>query len=234
MCEAEQLCLDAIDHHWAGVVFEALLLIYCFIALAIVCDRHLVVSLETLCVRWNVREDVAGCTFMAFGSAAPEILINTIGTIKGGDNSDLGVGAIIGSGMIAFLVIPGVCGLAAARTLQLKRRPLLRDATVYLVALILLCVFFYDGVIKTWEAACLVGLYVLYIVFVFLAPGVRRHYKAFTHRKKLWHTIRRAVASGVDARGLTELRESFLRPPTLQPKAKMHFVVEAAVANLSI
>ena len=37
-------------------------------------------SLETLCVRWNVREDVAGASFMAFGSAAPEIIINAVST----------------------------------------------------------------------------------------------------------------------------------------------------------
>ena len=67
---------------------------------AIICDRYLVVSLETLCVRWNIREDVAGCFFMAFGSAAPEVLVSCIGTAKGAGNTDLGVGAIIGSGMI--------------------------------------------------------------------------------------------------------------------------------------
>lgn len=33
---------------------------------------------------------------MAFGSAAPEILINAITTVKGGGTTDLGVGAIIG------------------------------------------------------------------------------------------------------------------------------------------
>ena len=39
-------------------------------------------SLETLCVRWNVREDVAGASFMALGSAAPEVIINAISTLK--------------------------------------------------------------------------------------------------------------------------------------------------------
>lgn len=100
MCEASELCLDAIDGNAAGLIFEGLLLVYCFVALALICDRYLVVSLETLCVRWNIREDVAGCSFMAFGSAAPEVLISCIGTAKGGGNTDLGVGAIIGSGMI--------------------------------------------------------------------------------------------------------------------------------------
>jgi sodium/potassium/calcium exchanger 5 len=95
-----------------------------------VCDKYLVVSLETLCVRWGVREDVAGATFMAFGSAAPEIIINAIGTFTG--ESDLGVGAIIGSGMIAFSCILGLCALVSGADLMLKRRPLARDSLFYL------------------------------------------------------------------------------------------------------
>lgn len=83
----------------------------------------MVKSLETLCVRWHVREDVAGASFMAFGrfvafacgtlyiiaSAAPEIVINTVTTVKsvmaahqggeGSNDADLGVSSIIGSGM---------------------------------------------------------------------------------------------------------------------------------------
>ena len=53
-----------------------------FVGLAIVCDDHMVVALETLCVRWNVPEDVAGASFLAVGSAAPEIVINAIGVYK--------------------------------------------------------------------------------------------------------------------------------------------------------
>ena len=54
--------------HWWGVVVEFVALLYAFVGIAIVADDHLVPSLETLCVRWNVREDVAGASFMAFGS----------------------------------------------------------------------------------------------------------------------------------------------------------------------
>ena len=69
------------------------------------CDEHLVVALETLCHRWNMREDVAGATFLAFGSAAPEIVINAVTTIKsassaasGQPSTALGISAIIGFG----------------------------------------------------------------------------------------------------------------------------------------
>ena len=159
MCDMESLCFNLIDGEWWGVAVELGVLVYAFIGVAIVADSHLVPGLETLCVRWGIPEDVAGASFMAFGSAAPEITINAISTIKAvlsgagpgddaGDDSALGVGAILGSGMIAFTAIPGLCGLCCAegRSLELKRRPLARDLGAYLLSLLWLCNCFRDGV----------------------------------------------------------------------------------------
>eukprot|EP00754_Rhynchopus_humris_P020622 Rhum_TRINITY_DN14706_c24_g1::Rhum_TRINITY_DN14706_c24_g1_i1::g.112106::m.112106 len=56
------MCLEKIDNHAFGVLLEAFIFMMSFLALAIVCDDYLVLSLETLCVRWGVREDVAGAT----------------------------------------------------------------------------------------------------------------------------------------------------------------------------
>lgn len=166
---------------------EVLLFVYSFAGLAIVCDDYLVQSLETLCARWNIREDVAGASFVAFGSAAPEIIINSITTLKSAASADkgadLGVAAIIGSGMIAFLLIPGACGIFATDDLALKRRPLIRDTITYGVALLLLCVFMSDAKIQLWEASILVSLYVVYILVVYLAPKVRHSIRVWKARK---------------------------------------------------
>lgn len=181
----ENLCLDDIDGTWLGVLVEVFLLLYSFVAIAIVADAHLVVSLETLCSRWGVREDVAGASFMALGSAAPEIIINAISTMKtmfAGSDSDassteLGIGAIIGSGMIAFTIIPGACGLFARDTLKLKRRPLARDIGFYSMALALLCSAFADSIIVLREAAAMVALYGAYMLVVICSSRVRQLYR---------------------------------------------------------
>ena len=215
-CDVENACLEQVDCHAYGVFLEVILFIYCFAGLAIVCDDHLVVSLETLCVRWEVREDIAGASFMAFGSAAPEIIVNAVSTIKAasggappssgpklvsyiakaGQATSLGVGAIIGSGIIAFSLIPGTCGLFAGQTLLLKRRPLLRDVGTYTTALILLVVFIQPdegpdggeimingsstpmpGEITGGEAGTLFTIYFIYLAILALAPKCRKQYK---------------------------------------------------------
>ena len=106
------MCLSGATNEWYGIMVEILIIIYAFVGIALVCDDYLVISLETLCDKWNVREDIAGATFAAFGSAAPEIVINAATTIKattgGGEDADavnLGVGAIIGASPLSLASI---------------------------------------------------------------------------------------------------------------------------------
>lgn len=177
---------ENVDGSWWGVAFQVLILLYCFLGLAIVCDDHMVPSLDTLCYRWSVPEDVAGATFMAFGSAASEIIINVVATIQAqmsasggqsGKQTNLGVSAILGSGMIAFSLIPATCAFGSEHELLLKRRPLLRDEMFYLAALFVLIYIIWDGVVHYWEALLLVMVYVCYIIVVVFASHVRHSYR---------------------------------------------------------
>ncbi len=199
----ENCCLNRIDTYagsfslpdvacqangW-GILFEIFVFLYAMLGLAVVCDDHMVVALERMCDVYKIREDVAGATFMAFGSAAPEIIVNMVGTIKQAgtyppseedlDATNLGVGAILGSGMIAFLVIPAACALFSADGVQLllKRRPLLRDVSAYSISLLMLCIFMHDGIIAFYEALCMVCFYILYVIIVIWAPSIRRKYR---------------------------------------------------------
>mmetsp|Transcript_18649 Transcript_18649/g.25979 ORF Transcript_18649/g.25979 Transcript_18649/m.25979 type:complete len:428 (-) Transcript_18649:155-1438(-) len=169
------LCLSEIDHTPWGKLLEVLLMVYSFLGLATICDEYLVVSLEVLCIRWKIREDIAGATFMAFGSAAPEIVVNAVTTLKG--QSDTGVGAIIGSGWIAFLLIPGFCALFTDGPLEIKRRPMLRDMMFYALALTLLSIFFHDGSVGPLESCILAATYLAYLCVVWISPILRRKWR---------------------------------------------------------
>merc|ERR1719461_1166298 len=154
---------EGLDHDgdsFIGLFIQLVCLLYCFLGLAIVCDEHMVPSLDTLCHRWGIGEDVAGATFMAFGSAAPEMIINCIATIQAQTSdpatTSLGVSAIIGSGMIAFSLIPAACGLSASKPLALKRRPLFRDEFFYIISLVQLMFIMKEGSCSVFHATMLV------------------------------------------------------------------------------
>ena len=54
------------------------LILVIFVALAIVCDDYLCLSLERICHKYKVPDDVAGASLLALGSSAPEIAINAM------------------------------------------------------------------------------------------------------------------------------------------------------------
>jgi len=176
---------EVLDQHWWGYIAEVVLLLQCFVGLAIVCDEYMVPALETLCRRWGIREDVAGATFMAFGSAAPEIIVNAVATIQSmngaaaapdAQTTNLGVSAILGSGMIAFSMIPATCAFSSSAPLMLKRRPLLRDEGFYMLSLLTLIYVIYDSVVVFSECIMLVSVYVCYLSVVIFAAPVRQYY----------------------------------------------------------
>lgn len=79
--------------HKIAIIENKRYLILLFIALAIVCDDFFVPSLEAISEKLDLSEDVAGATFMAAGSSAPELFTSVAGVTV---ESDVGIGTIVG------------------------------------------------------------------------------------------------------------------------------------------
>ena len=148
-----------------GVMFHFLIAIYMFAALGLVCDDYFVPSLEKITDKLHVHSDVAGATFMAAGSSAPELFTSVIGVFI--TESDIGLGTIVGSAVFNILFIVGVCGLFAGSTLQMSRWPLLRDSLCYLASIALLMASLYDRKVQWYEAFGLVCMYFVYVIIMY-------------------------------------------------------------------
>lgn len=59
----------------------------------------------------NMSADVAGATFMAAATSAPELFVNVIGTFI--TEGDIGVGTIVGSAVFNILAVAACCGVSA-------------------------------------------------------------------------------------------------------------------------
>lgn len=68
----------------------------------------------------------AAVTLVAFGSAAPELFLNSVSAVA--HTSDLSLAAILGSGIIAFGLIPPLCIINAPHSkIKLKLFPIMRE-----------------------------------------------------------------------------------------------------------
>uniref|UniRef100_A0A671YK50 Sodium/potassium/calcium exchanger 3-like n=1 Tax=Sparus aurata TaxID=8175 RepID=A0A671YK50_SPAAU len=143
-----------------AVVLHALCAIYMFYALAIVCDDYFVPSLEKISENLQLSEDVAGATFMAAGSSAPELFTSLIGVFI--TKGDIGLGTIVGSAVFNILVIIGLSGIFAGQTVVLTWWSLFRDSSYYILAVLTLIMVrsaFLSKTIDVWESLLLMTMY---------------------------------------------------------------------------
>ncbi|XP_072193534.1 sodium/potassium/calcium exchanger 4 [Excalfactoria chinensis] len=152
------------ERQQGGVLLHIIAALYMFYALAIVCDDFFVPSLEKICERLHLSEDVAGATFMAAGSSTPELFASVIGVFI--THGDVGVGTIVGSAVFNILCIVGVCGLFAGQVVCLTQWAVFRDSVYYTLSVIILILFIYDEKIEWWESLILIIMYSFYILIM--------------------------------------------------------------------
>ena len=141
-------------------------ILYMFVGIAIICDDYFVGSLEAICEKLELPEDVAGATFMAAGSSAPELFTSLMSLVTNAGN-EIGVSAIVGSAVFNVLVIIGGTAMLAGQVLALDWRPVTRDVLFYLSSIGTTVLFMYDGKVWWYEGVISTLLYGLYILTMY-------------------------------------------------------------------
>ncbi|XP_026085179.1 sodium/potassium/calcium exchanger 4-like isoform X3 [Carassius auratus] len=184
--ETEKNCTEPAIHEFPEDIFTnrqraqgAVLLhifgaLYMFLALAIVCDDYFVTTLEKICEKLHMSEDVAGATFMAAGSSAPELFASIIGVFI--THGDVGVGTIVGSAVFNILCIIGVCGIFAGQVVFLTKFAVFRDSIYYILSVVALIAFIYDEKILWWESLILIVMYVGYIIIMKFNTSIQNYF----------------------------------------------------------
>ncbi|EER15951.1 conserved hypothetical protein [Perkinsus marinus ATCC 50983] len=146
------------------LIVSLLLMLYTFKALGSMCDDYFVIALEGISVALSLSPDVAGATFMAAGSSAPELFTSVVATFF--IVNEGGVGTIIGSAIFNILVIIGATCLFAGQSLKINWYPLVRDTIFYVVAILEMSLVLLDEEVVIWEALLLVCSYIVYCIFM--------------------------------------------------------------------
>jgi K+-dependent Na+/Ca+ exchanger-like protein len=148
-----------------ATIFYLVITIFMFLGLAIVCDQFFEASLSAICEAQNLKDDVAGATWMAAGGSAPELATSIIGVFI--SRSDVGIGTIVGSAVFNVLFVIACCAFVAPN-LKLTWWPLARDASYYCFALAMIVFFISDDLqIAVWEATTLLLMYAGYVTIMY-------------------------------------------------------------------
>ena len=147
-------------------------------------------------------EDVAGATFMAAGSSAPELFTSTMSLVSENATNELGVATIVGSAVFNILIIVAATVLFSGRTLRLDWKPVTRDCVFYAAAIAFVLGVMADGRVWWWEG----------VVSSVPLPLLRRVHVRQRERHVLvrapMHLARRAHGRGERRRRKDRSRES--------------------------
>merc|ERR1711988_1343602 len=136
--EYEGVCDSWLEtgHRDLAIIILILGVLYMFWGLAIVCDDFFVASPEVISEELYLSEDVAGATFMAAGSSAPELFTSIMGVFA--VHSDVGIGTIVGSAVFNLCCIIGGTALFTPFVLKIDWKPITRDTLFYGMAIALM------------------------------------------------------------------------------------------------
>lgn len=168
-CKKLFSCNQGLDEH-VGIALWFMLMLYMFKALGTICDEYFVPSLEVIVDKLQVSNDVAGATFMAAGSSAPELFTSLVATFIVPNAA--GVGTIVGSAIFNILVMNGITAFVACKDKDLKIwwYPLARDTTFYTLAIVELVVVLWDEEVRWYEGCIMIATYLAYCFYMKFNP----------------------------------------------------------------
>ncbi|XP_065288499.1 sodium/potassium/calcium exchanger 5-like isoform X2 [Dermacentor albipictus] len=154
------------ERRQGGVVIHFIIVIYLCGVLGYICDDYFVPSLEIIAESLNVPSDVAGATFMAVGTSAPELFSSIIGSFI--TEGDIGLGTIVGSAVFNILGVTGVAGLAVWKNdVPIDWFPITRDCLMYGITVLALIGVISNNIVEWYEALILILMFAAYIVVLY-------------------------------------------------------------------
>lgn len=177
------------------MLVSLILIIIGFVAL-IVGANWLVDGAAALARKYKVSDLVIGLTIVAFGTSAPELVVNSIASVNG--YSDIVLGNIIGSNNMNLFLILGLTGLIFPISVQSStaRKEIPISLFAALLLLFLLNDFRFTGLTSAsrLDGLVLMALFGLFLYYVFLqmkkdpATVVEEHHKPLS-TFSIWRLI---------------------------------------------
>lgn len=140
------------------------------LAMLVLGSRWLVDSAVFIAHYLGVSELVIGLTIVAIGTSLPELVTSVIAAMRG--ERDIAVGNIIGSNIFNIMGVLGFASIVAPQGINILPAVIGFDIPVMIaVAFICLPMFFTGSVISRAEGALLLGYYIAYTLYLFLAAS---------------------------------------------------------------
>ncbi len=136
----------------------------------VVGGEYLVRGASSIAKVYGVPPLAIGLTIVAFGTSAPELVVNMVAAIEG--NTDVALGNIVGSNTVNILIILGLSALITP--LAVKKSTLLKEIPFALLAVLVLLMFACDSFftpgtknqLTGGEGLALIGFFSIFMYYI--------------------------------------------------------------------
>lgn len=150
-------------------MFVSILLLIIGLAVLIGGAEIMVRGASSLSKKAGIPPIVIGLTVVAFGTSAPELVVNIFSAMRG--TSDIAIGNVIGSNIANILLILGVCALIA--NLKVQRSTTWKEIPFAVLAVLMVLIMgndrFLDGVgfdsITRTDGLALIGFFGIFLYY---------------------------------------------------------------------
>ncbi|MFH0853761.1 MAG: calcium/sodium antiporter [bacterium] len=150
-------------------MIQAIILLILGLGLLIGGAEALVRGSASLARRWGITPLVIGLTVVAFGTSAPEMIVNLFSAIRG--SGDIALGNILGSNTANILLILGIA--AFLRPMMVKHSTTWKEIPFAFLAVVLLLVLgndiFFDGFSRNYisrtDGLVLIAIFAIFIYY---------------------------------------------------------------------
>lgn len=131
----------------------------------------LVAGSSSVAKKFGISSLVIGLTIVAFGTSAPELVVNLLASING--NTDIAIGNILGSNIVNILLILGIAGVIYP--LAVGRGTIYKEIPFALLAVIVLGFMandiFFDGAVASVlgriDGLILISFFAIFLYYIF-------------------------------------------------------------------
>lgn len=150
------------------MIIQTLLVVLGFVCLTFGAN-WLVDGASALAKKYKVSDLAIGLTIVAFGTSAPELVVNIIGSLNG--YSDIVLGNIVGSSNFNLFIILGISGLILPITVQsstaLKEIPISLFVVIVLLFLINDFRFSEPSSLDRFDSLIMLAMFAMFLYYVF-------------------------------------------------------------------
>jgi cation:H+ antiporter len=152
-------------------MFISILLLLLGLAILIAGGESLVRGASSFAKTYEVPTLVIGLTIVAFGTSAPELVVNLVAALSG--NTDIALGNIVGSNIVNILFILGAA--ACITTLRVPNSTVWKEIPFSILAAVILFVFTADvflsgastNILNRVEGLALIGFFSIFLYYIF-------------------------------------------------------------------